>query len=108
MTKSQKLMVLETAIKHFGISAQVDVAIEEMAELTQTLIHDRRGRPANIAEEIADVIIMLQQLEMCYNIPHEKVRETIDTKIMRLAMKLEKEGALLIAKMEVHYDHPLL
>lgn len=108
MTKSQMLTVLQTAINHFGVSSQIDVAIEEMAELTQALIHDRRGRSANLVEEIADVLIMIQQLEICYNIPHEKVKEMIDTKLMRLVMKLENEGALLISKKEVHYDHPIL
>lgn len=44
--------------------AQVDVAVEELAELIQALIQHRRGRmgEAQVCEEIADVAIMVDQL----------------------------------------------
>lgn len=99
MTKSEKCLVLQTALNYFGFSNQVDVAIEEMAELTQALIHNRRGRQSNIAEEIADVVIMLDQLILHYDLFGE-VDEFVDKKIVRLAMKLQNEGALRIEKKE--------
>lgn len=56
----------------YGIDAQTDIAIEEMAELTKALLKYRRTNysPAaateiaiNIVEELADVQIMILQLE---------------------------------------------
>lgn len=66
------------AILTYGRDAQIDVAIEEMAELTKALIKNRRedGKSGNheawqqaydnVAEEIVDVQIMLDQLKIIY------------------------------------------
>lgn len=78
------------AIAINGADAQTDVAIEEMAELTQALIHNRRGRPTNIAEEIADVEIMLEQLKIIHCCADE-VEKQKDAKIKRLALKLRQK-----------------
>jgi NTP pyrophosphatase (non-canonical NTP hydrolase) len=56
--------ILITAIRTFGETAQEGVAIEELAELIQAISHKHRGRRNNIAEEIADVEIMLEQLKI--------------------------------------------
>lgn len=58
--------VLETAIQTYGIEAQEDMAIEECSELIQAILHNRRKRDSNISEEIADVLIMLEQLQMIH------------------------------------------
>ena len=69
-----------SAIKTFGVDLQLAVAIEEMAELTKELCKAQRtifaartdlgdGRIDNldeIAEEIADVQIVLEELEQLY------------------------------------------
>jgi hypothetical protein len=49
------------AIAKWGESLEIDCVIEEMAELTAELVRHRRGRgrAAMVAEEIADVRIML-------------------------------------------------
>jgi NTP pyrophosphatase (non-canonical NTP hydrolase) len=52
------------AIKFFGKDEQVQKAIEELAELIRAL---SRKDKENITEEMADVRIMLAQLEMIYN-----------------------------------------
>lgn len=62
------------AIKKFGMDKQVDMAIEEMAELTKALLKYRRVRDCativksidNIHEEMEDVRIMLAQLGCIY------------------------------------------
>lgn len=95
MTEEQKrkydsISVLTAAVLSYGSFAQTDVAIEEMAELTQALIHNRRGRPANIAEEIADVEIMLEQLKIIHRC-EEEVRRIKDAKIRRLAFQLRQQ-----------------
>ena len=75
--------ILTVAIKTFGESAQEDVAIEECAELIQAISHKHRGREHNIAEEIADVEIMLEQLKIINNC-REEVVEIHEQKIQRL------------------------
>ena len=59
-----EIEVLSWAIKVFGDKAQEEVAMEELAELITAISHKHRGREHNIAEEIADVEIMLEQLKI--------------------------------------------
>lgn len=80
MTAEREGRILEGAIAKWGPELQTDVAIEEMAELTQALLKYRRAIskapsgnvPAvvmarlRIREEMADVSIMLRQLELIY------------------------------------------
>ena len=56
--------VISEAIRTYGAEQQERVAIEECAELIQAISHKHRGRKHNIAEEIADVEIMLEQLKI--------------------------------------------
>lgn len=58
------------AIETFGVPSQVDMLIEEMAELTQALLKWRRGREgsfANVHEEVVDVEIVLAQIKTGLN-----------------------------------------
>lgn len=61
--------ILEKVIFKFGHSMQHDVAIEEMAELTKEIIKWKRYKNNGdaVAEEIADVEIMLEQLKIMHN-----------------------------------------
>ena len=79
--------ILMTAIRTFGETAQEDVAIEECSELIQAISHKHRGREHNIAEEIADVEIMLEQLKII-NDCHREVEEIHKQKIDRLYQKV--------------------
>lgn len=56
------------AITEHGTDLQQLVAIEEMAELTQAIIKFKRKEKHNIAEEVADVEIMLEQLKLMHGI----------------------------------------
>lgn len=67
------------ALEHFGIENQENKAIEEMAELIQAI-----SKQTNIAEEIADVQIMLDQLKIIY--PHWVDFEKI--KLKRLSERI--------------------
>ena len=91
---------LKAAVAKYGQSAQVDMAIEEMSELTKALCKERRtqliqGKHAeavsNIAEEIADVAIMLWQLILMFDCDGE-VQRQVDFKITRLAQRLAASG----------------
>lgn len=63
--------IYDRAWRTFGKTEQMDVAIEEMAELTKEILKFRRAktniqrdeRLSNIADEIADVEIMMEQLK---------------------------------------------
>lgn len=83
--------ILKQAIAKYGKDAQIKMAIEEMSELTQALCKDFRGKgnAENIAEEIADVEIMIQQLQIIFNNRND-VSRFYELKIKRLKNNLRK------------------
>lgn len=58
--------VLKEALDTYGIDNQLDIAIEEMSELTKAIIKHRRYASRetyeNLCEETADVAIMIEQI----------------------------------------------
>ena len=78
-------MILEKAIEHYGKGPQRDKAIEELSELIRALA--RSDDHDNIAEEMADVRIMLDQLEIIFE-NHEAVRIWELRKLRRLDQRL--------------------
>ena len=95
--------VLFSAIYAFGENAQIDMALEEMSELTKALLKYRRyfgtdetsQRLKDVREEIADVYIMLAQLEILfYSGPvfegDKTLQDRIDQKLDRLKDLIEK------------------
>lgn len=87
----QKEVVTE-AIRAWGFTAQTDIAIEEMSELTKAIIKDRRYSSSetfdNLCEEIADVMIMCEQLYM-FTDP-DRIQAFINKKLERLKERLPK------------------
>lgn len=81
--------IYQKAIEYFGIDNQKLKAIEEMAELTNALIHLRDGRceEQDVITEIADVTIMMQQLAIFFG--KEKVENEILRKVYRLNHRIE-------------------
>ncbi len=57
--------ILKAAIREYGTGPQQLKAIEELSELIQALA--RADNAENIAEEMADVRIMLDQLELIFH-----------------------------------------
>lgn len=92
MDYSERAEIYQEAISKFGDFAQKLMAIEEMAELIQAICKDFRGKLdlLNIIEETADVKIMMEQLEILYNIS-EPLVDAIDTKIVRLRKRIPTE-----------------
>ena len=80
--------IYKTAIKKFGTEKQVIVAIEELSELIQALTKSFRNTilpkvSDNIIEEIADCIIVLEQLQRIFDIRMSVVEE-YNKKLRRL------------------------
>ena len=95
MDAKRETEIMERAIETYGVDAQVDVAIEEMSELIKALLKLRRKGQSEcpaifidaIREEIADVSIMLSQLEMIYG----DITEFEEYKLERLERRLNAE-----------------
>lgn len=77
--------ILRTAIEKYGPGAQRDKAIEELSELIRALA--RADDPENVAEEMADVRIMLDQLEIIFR-NRQKVARWEIKKLHRLDQRV--------------------
>ena len=92
MPYEQRKAVYEKAIKNYGVNSQVWKFVEEVAELQDAICksQDERRSLDNIAEEIADVTIMLEQLRLIFDC-NDLVNEYIDKKIARLRDNMREE-----------------
>ncbi len=84
--------VYEEAIKKYGSELQIQVAIEEMSELTKELCKDIRGNGVreHIVEELADATIMLEQLRLIFDCNSEVCAE-MGIKVKRLSERLHHD-----------------
>lgn len=82
--------VLQRALDTYGSVLQIVVMMEEMSELQKELCKYLRGKcsQANIAEEIADVEIMLEQMKMLFCCADD-VRDVRRRKVERLKVRLD-------------------
>ena len=89
ITYEERVKVYQEAIRRYGVRAQTMMAIEEMSELTKEICKIRRGKAdmEALADEIADVTIMLEQLRLIYDL-NESVCQHMDMKVRRLADRL--------------------
>ena len=80
--------ILAEAIEFYGKENQLNQAVEELAELIVSINHCRRGRVTAdaVASEIADAIIMIEQVAMIFNVDPEK---HIDEKMNRLKQRID-------------------
>lgn len=83
--------VYEAALKKWSKEAQIIVAIEEMSELTKELCKNINRGESNIEkiqEELADVLIMVEQLKIIYDPHNVEVNSYKAQKLLRLAVRL--------------------
>ena len=83
---------LKPIIDHYGEQAQKIQAVEEMSELIKELCKNINGRAIDkehITEEMADVIIMIEQLKIIYN-NKETVNKVIAEKIKRTQERIKE------------------
>lgn len=83
---------LKTIANHYGWGRQLDKTIEELAELQVALMKYRHQAATldDVADEIADCLILLQQNLYLYNIENN-VEHRIDFKIERQLKRIEEE-----------------
>ena len=76
---------IDIVISKYGTEHQVTVAIEELSELQKELCKFIRksGNLSNIAEEIADVQLMLWQMQTVFDVRQEEVERRVKYKIDR-------------------------
>lgn len=89
--------IYEKAIEIYGENAQLDMAVEEMSELTKEICKRKRGKDnhAAIVEEVADVLIMIEQLKIMCQIGSKELNDVKWDKIKCLEERL---------KMGINYD----
>ena len=93
ITVEERRALLDRAITAYGAPAQMDMAVEEMAELTKALCKIKRAQAGcemtaaigNVVEEMADVQIMLDQLRLIFARSTDEVEEE---KLRRLLGRL--------------------
>lgn len=98
MTTEERRALLDRAITAYGVPAQMDMAVEEMAELTKAICKVKRVSCAaeakaaleNAVEEMADVQIMLDQLRIIFG---RSTAETEEYKLERLKKRLDATTA---------------
>lgn len=108
MTEEQ-ISVLEQAIYKYGIGLQLDMAVEECAELIQAINKVKRAgivayhitkpnqgmetetvmKYNNLCSEVADVKIMMAQLELMLD--SETIQLSVDRKIERLKSRINEK-----------------
>ena len=83
--------VLKQAIETYGKENQSMMLFEEMAELQKEVCKSLRGNNNHdeIVEEIADVLIMIEQLKIMHNVKYRELNEVFNFKINRLKERLE-------------------
>ena len=84
-----RVEVYTHALFTYGLQAQMVVAMEELSECQKEICKHLRGlgNAANMAEEIADATIMLEQLRYFLGL-NELVCKKMDEKIQRLDDRL--------------------
>ena len=90
----QRVQTYTNALIHFGKANQLVVALEELSEVQKEICKTMRGESNldHLAEEIADAIIMLEQVRLMFGL-NDLVCEKMDEKIQRLDGKLKGETA---------------
>ena len=87
----EQTKILQKALDTFGVDNQLDIAIEEMSELTKAIIKHRRYASRetyeNLCEETADVAIMIEQIFLTTK--RDDVAKYAAAKIDRLKQRLD-------------------
>lgn len=85
-------------VDYYGADNQKIVCLEEMGELTQAITKDLRGNPnlKNLAEEIGDVLLTIEQLIVIYGDVsgtnfRKSVKHSMVDKMMRTVSRINED-----------------
>lgn len=82
-------------LDHYGQKKQELQAVQELSELILLLAarEDQRGKDYkdSLTQEIADALVMIEQVKMMHNIHDEDVTEVIVYKLRRQLDRIDKE-----------------
>ena len=86
--------IYQKAIDHYGIRSQMIVAIEELSELQKELTKVLRDKAdyRHLAEEMADVEIMMEQLRLMFHPITNMIGEYKENKLLRLNHQINEEN----------------
>lgn len=98
MTSDTRSKILHEAIDYYGEFNQHSVAQEECGELIQAISKWLRAvKPTDqlnarnlIRDEMADVLIMLEQLKLMHSITDKELNQQIDYKLVRLRGRMDE------------------
>lgn len=100
-----KIMNQDKIIEHYGTASQLGIATEECAELIQAISKMNRSSgflpdsvkfceaKANLEEEMADVIVCINQLQKIFDISDSRISELANYKICRQIARMREEGS---------------
>ncbi len=84
---------MKLLIDHYGHESQKMMLLEEMAELQKEICKEFRGElnKDTITEEVADVLIMLEQVQMMNDISDIRLLEITNEKLVRQLRRIIDE-----------------
>ena len=85
---------IKTIADHYGIENQMRQLAEECSELAVEASHSARiGTTVKIIEEMADVLIMMEQIVYLSSIDRKDIDECFQYKLDRQMKRMENEKA---------------
>lgn len=89
-TTDKQVKTLKKAIETYGVKSQISKLIEEAGEMiaatARVLNINRIETPIQLSEEIADTLIMIQQMFLLWPV---EIQKHYDAKIVRLEKRIE-------------------
>jgi NTP pyrophosphatase (non-canonical NTP hydrolase) len=85
--KKEQIEIFKRALAKWGKDSQIYMVFEEMAELQKELCKNINRGAQNrkeVVEELADVLIMLEQVKIIFDIKEDEIENIIDYKTERL------------------------
>lgn len=98
LSTKERVEIITDSIDHYSLGYNIDVAIEEMSELTKALCKYNRSleegynpiqNDVNVIEECADVFITTTKIAMLFGF--KEVDDMIDAKLIRLKERMNKD-----------------
>lgn len=85
--------IYKRATEKWGIVAQLIVAIEEMSELIKEISKwfRRNDNRLEILNELADVLIMMKQVQILFDFTDNEINDRISYKLKRIEERLNRE-----------------